>query len=272
MGKGHRAGVQGVLKGGVAIALLCVILAFPAAPQVIAQQQNGISEPESGAVLSGMVSIQGTATHEQFLRYELAFSNGSDWLVFAEGQRPVVNGTLAVWDTTIGQPSNPVFPDGVYRLRLRVVRQDYNYDEYFVNNLILSNAMTPTPTETVAGDEALTPVSGTVAPAVTATSGFIIIRPTPLPSLTPFPTPSIPAAPGALARGTPVSPDLDSATPSGGLLQRFLNIETEPFGRAFWTGVQLSLLAFVLLAIYVAVRAILRFFWPRFWAYMNRRE
>ena len=69
-------------------------------------------------------------------------------MVFAEGDRPVVNGSLAIWDTTVGYPSNPVFPDGVYHLRLRVVRQDYNYDEYFVNNLVVSNAMTPTPTET----------------------------------------------------------------------------------------------------------------------------
>ena len=48
----------------------------------------------------------------------------------------MLNGPLAIWDTTVGREINaPVWPDGRYRLRLRVVRTDYNYDEYFVTDL-----------------------------------------------------------------------------------------------------------------------------------------
>src|SRR5690606_20621533 len=136
----------------LALSLLVSIL-FVATP-VQAQFQSGISSPESGDTIAGVVIVQGTANHESFLRYEVAFDNGNDWIVFAEGEQPVVNGSLAVWDATVGQPQDPVFPDGTYRLRLRVVRQDYNYDEYLVENIIVSNggSPTPTPTPTTEGD------------------------------------------------------------------------------------------------------------------------
>ncbi len=262
---------RGAARGGAALALLYLILALVATPHALAQQQNGIVEPESGAQLTGVVSVRGTAAHEQFLRYEVAFNNGGDWLVFAEGQRPVVNGTLAIWDTTIGHPTNPVFPDGVYHLRLRVVRQDYNYDEYFVNNLVVSNALTPTPSATPTAVPGSTPAAGTPAPQVTATSGFMIIRPTALPSLTPFPSPS-PALIPEGAGGAPAAPGVGASEGDGGVLQRLRAVDTARFGQAFWTGVRLALVAFALLAAYILLRGLVRILWPRLWAHMNRQE
>jgi len=260
---------------GVTCALLLIftghyVIARPAAAQV----QNGISEPQDGSILTGVVSIHGTATHESFLRYELAFNNGTDWLVFAEGDAPVIDGTLAIWDTTIGQPANPVFPDGAYQLRLRVVRQDYNYDEYFVRSLTLSNATTPTPsaTATVVGEG--TPQPGTPGLGATATTGLVIVRPTPLPSLTPFPTPTPPATPAdGASTGGSLGPGGDASdSDSGGLLQRILNVETSRFGSAFWAGVRVALYVFALLALYLLLRTLLRHVWRRVWTRMYREE
>ncbi|MCA9960989.1 MAG: hypothetical protein KC443_18240, partial [Anaerolineales bacterium] len=111
---------------------------------------NGITQPTSGAAVSGVVTVTGTAVDPNYLRYELAFraesGTAGDWVVFAEGDQPIQNGILAIWDTTIGRNVNaPVWPDGRYQLRLRVVRTDYNYSEYFVTGLIISNSGTPTP-------------------------------------------------------------------------------------------------------------------------------
>ncbi|HUM70715.1 MAG TPA: hypothetical protein PLK31_17945, partial [Chloroflexota bacterium] len=96
----------------------------------VTAQANGITAPAAGETLSGVVTVMGTAVHPEYLRYELAFLNEANqsagWIVFAEGSQPVTNGVLAIWDTTIGQNVGaPVFPDGRYQLRLRVVKTDY---------------------------------------------------------------------------------------------------------------------------------------------------
>lgn len=250
----------------LALAFTVLFFILPARAQV----QNGISEPQEGANLSGVVIIHGTATDEAFLRYEVAFRRGNEWLVFAEGDRPVVDDTLAIWDTTVGQPQSPVFPDGVYTLRLRIVRQDYNYDEYFVRGLVVSNSGTPTPTVTATG----TPATSTPAPGGEATLlpasatpgvGLGVNRPTALPSLTPFPTPSLPA-PLAGARNAGATPAAAGSGTSpgeggGGLLGRVSSLGTERFGRAFWTGARVALLVFLLLPLYLVVRWLLRRAW-----------
>ena len=116
---------------------------------------NQIKEPVAGETISGVLTITGTAAHPDFQRYELAFisdvSGAPGWIVFAEGGQPVPDGVLAVWDTTVGADIGaPVFPDGIYQLRLRVIRHDYNYDEFFVTTITLSNSQTPTPSEVAA--------------------------------------------------------------------------------------------------------------------------
>jgi len=169
--------------------LLSLLLVRP----VQAQPGNGISSPRDNAVVSGVVLIEGTATHTEFLRYELSFFKEfdplGDWVVFANGDAPVVNGVLAAWDTTIGRDAGaPFYPDGTYRLRLRVVRHDSNYDEYFVLGLSLANEEpTPTPSSTPTLETEALPVP---------TSAIAI--PTDLPTLTPFPsaTPRPTAVPG----------------------------------------------------------------------------
>lgn len=249
--------------GAAAVLLLCVVIPlYATAGTVRAQNQNGIFEPEPGAVISGVISIRGTARDDSFLRYELAFDNGSGWLAFAEGDQPVTDGTLAIWDTTVGQPQSPVFPDGVYQLRLRVVRSDYNYDEYFVRDLTIVNEATTTPTATATlTAEATTPL-GTLTPGETATSGFTILQPTPLPSLTPFATPTLPGTPPE--ESTPVGladPRSGSRPDDAGLLPRLFGMGVDRLDNAFWAGVGLALSAFALLALYLLLRALVRYVW-----------
>lgn len=233
--------------------LMLLWLAVPAGLQ--AQETNGITAPASGSTVSGVVVIQGTATAGSFLRYELAFNNGTDWIVFAEGDRPVINGTLAIWDTTVGAPSAPVFPDGTYQLRLRVVRQDHNYDEFYVSNIIVANAgaqtPTPTPTETPTPEEAAPPDEGpdpgagdlatpTLPPTLEG------LPPAVLPSLTPFPTPSPQATPQNVVTGGG-RPAGDEPESSGGLIDQILAIDTSQFSRAFWQGAKWAFYLFLAL-------------------------
>jgi hypothetical protein len=263
----------------LALSLLVSLLAV--AMPVVAQFQSGISSPASGDTISGVVVVQGTANHESFLRYEVAFDNGNDWIVFAEGEQPVVEGTLAVWDTTVGQPQNPVFPDGTYRLRLRVVRQDYNYDEYFVENVIVSNSGTPTPTPspTAEGDgtpDAAATVSTQVTlPAAEGTPNTTLDfgRPDALPTLTPFPTPSPEGASSSeVASGDGVAPPpVPPGSGEGGLLQRVVNVNTERFSNAFWIGVRFALVLFALLPLYLILRAIVRRAWRELLVWLERR-
>ncbi len=228
---------------------------------VEAQTDNGITEPASGSEISGTVSVIGTASHADYLRYELAFRHVSDptadWIVFAEGSEQVVNGSLAIWDTTVGRDIGaPVFPDGRYQLRLRVVKTDYNYDEYFVSDLLIVNDG-PTPTPTSEGT-----VDALTAPATLAATA--VFQPNdPLPSLTPFPT-STPL-PGPIE--TPVAVDVigDNEESSGGLFGQLAAVNTGRFGRAFWLGVGLAGFLFGFLALYLLVRAIGRRLWQAVW-------
>ena len=60
-------GLKRILNG----ALLIVVLLF--VDTAFAQSNNGISSPRDNAVVSGVVLVEGTASHPSFLRYEVAF-------------------------------------------------------------------------------------------------------------------------------------------------------------------------------------------------------
>ncbi len=163
-------------------------------------QEAVITSPEAFANVRGSVSIFGTATHPQFQRYELYYTiePGDNWVFIGEAHfEQVANGLLGTWDTTS-------VPDGTYSLRLRVVRQDGNYDEAYQRSIVVANAApapTPTPTETVAPEELPTlppAVEATAPPEATPTPILVeqpeIPTPTPRPSPSPTPTPEAGAA------------------------------------------------------------------------------
>lgn len=120
-----------------------------------------ISYPADNEVVRGIISVTGSAVHPSFERYQLAYAvepvtSNDQWiLIGGEKNQQVVNGELAIWDTTN-------LPDGSYSLRLRVVRLDGNYGETEVKQVVIANTQ---PTETPAADP-----EETVVPTVTPTA------------------------------------------------------------------------------------------------------
>ena len=252
----------------ILLALTFVVLIGPwRGTAVSAQSTSGITEPASGETITGVVDVRGTAVHPDYLRYELAFLQqdvpGAEWIVFAEGSEQIVDGVLAIWNTTVGREINaPVFPDGRYQLRLRVVKNDFNYDEYFVTDLIIQNeGPTPTPTP----DETAVALTATVAAAQVQPTGSTessFQQPTPLPSLTPFPTPT---PPPTVVGGTPGALQTDGAEAEGGLLDRLEAVETNRVGNAFWLGIRLTAGLFVAAGLYLLLRWGGRRLWRYYW-------
>lgn len=135
------------------------------------QAQSGITSPAAGSTVSGDVPIIGTAVIEPFQRYELYYKqepSGDDaYIYFDGGTNQVVNGQLAIWRTTD-------FAPGTYSIRLRVVKTDGNYGEFFARDLVVNQtSVTPTPTPTPTSSEP-TP---TPIPSATFTPGP---QPTPI--------------------------------------------------------------------------------------------
>ncbi|MEW6609241.1 MAG: hypothetical protein AB1414_17650, partial [bacterium] len=75
-----------------------------------------ITSPQPNSLLSGTITILGTAAAENFLNYIFQYGTGSkpiSWLTITTSTTPVINGTLATWNTTL-------LEDGTYTLCLTV--------------------------------------------------------------------------------------------------------------------------------------------------------
>ena len=183
----------------VIIALGLLLLAVPAVQVGYAQPTGQITSPRDQAAVRGLVPVEGSATHSQFQKYEVHYgpqpNPGDQWTPIGGSPFtvPVVQGRLGLWDTTL-------IPDGVYSLRLRIVRLDGNYDEYFVRGIqVLNTRPTETPTPEATPTEA--PPTNTPAPTPTVIIGVpTVASPTPKPTTTPLPT--------ALPTDTPEPMDL----------------------------------------------------------------
>ena len=85
-----------------------------------------IDSPASFAYISGKVNIRGSAAGEDFQFYQMQAGQGlnpRDWLQVVsnrDGQEPVQNGVLGVWDTD--------GLEGLYAIRLMVVRKDQSVE------------------------------------------------------------------------------------------------------------------------------------------------
>ncbi len=131
------------------VALLLVLAWLVGTMPALAQQSLvEITSPEIGQRIRGMVPIIGSATVGSFQYYKIEYgigANPSDWaLIDRMVEYPVTNDQLVVWNTL-------AVPDGVYSLRLRAVRQDGNYSEFYLRSVTVDNsgpAETPTPTAT----------------------------------------------------------------------------------------------------------------------------
>ncbi|MGH2543495.1 MAG: hypothetical protein ACRDIB_11880, partial [Ardenticatenaceae bacterium] len=154
-----------------------VVVAAP-----LLQYQGAITSPREDAVLRGQVAVNGTADHPEFWKYEVRVTPGQNpgvrddqWYRVVVRESPVINGQLAVWDTT-------VIPDGVYTLRLRVVRRDGNWQDFDVFPLNVANTVPPPPTSTP-----IPPPTETPPPPPTSIPETATPSPSPSPEFSPTP-------------------------------------------------------------------------------------
>jgi hypothetical protein len=169
------------------IVLLMVLLCSIWPAGASAQPTGQITSPRDQASVRGLVPVEGSATHPQFQKYEIHYGpqpNPGDQWTPIQGSPftvPVVQGRLGLWDTTI-------IPDGLYSLRLRIVRLDGNYDEYFVRSIQVSNSR-PTETPTPAATPTASAPTDTPAPTPTVLIAVpTVLSPTPRPTATALPT------------------------------------------------------------------------------------
>jgi len=221
-----------------------LVVAIEAAPGRSPREQEPqavITSPRDRAVVRDKVSIQGTAAHPEFWKYEVAYgpepNPGDQWvLIGAVHETQVVDNVLETWDTTL-------LPDGNYSLRLRVVRRDGNYQEYFVRQISVANTQ---PTDT--------PPPPPVTPTPTNT-------PTPLP---PTPTivielPVLPSpTPRPLATVAPVIRPTPTPAPS------FFNINVPDLGGACCWGAGAAASAFLLIGLLALLRRLFSLLFRRF--------
>ena len=235
-----------ILVVGMALVMVLFAAGSPgrAAPQF--QARSVISSPTDGMTVGGVVDVIGVATHPNLRFYQLRYAAGSQatgesqWVDFAivEGAQ-VENATLATWDTT-------VIPDGQYTLALAVWGVDDAASPYvsFVTSLTVNNAqpvVEPTPE----------PEPATPEPMPTAEAG-----PTATPVTVEQPPTSTPPPSPTPGEGQETQAVEDS---SNGEDEGFsLPIDLARLRAAFVGGSKLTLWLFVLWALYLFVKAIVR--------------
>jgi len=158
------------------LAMMAPGLGTVKAGPLLQQSQVQIISPEVSSEVRGVVPIVGSASVPNFDYYKVEFGNGPDpsqWaLIGSMHDTPVINGQLEIWDTT-------GHPDGVYSLRLRAVKKDGNYGQFFVGQVIIANTrptQTPTPTPTATAMPGASTPTLVATPRATAT--LQIIAPT----------------------------------------------------------------------------------------------
>lgn len=147
-----------------------------------------ITSPAADELLRGQVTITGRVDIVNFVSAQLAFayaSNPTDtWFTIQTFSQPILDSTLAVWDTTS-------ITDGDYLLRLRLSFEDGTFQEVTVpvkvgNDALPTATPEPTPTPDTAGILLPTP---------------FLLAASPTPTDVPRPTPTaLPPNPAALGQ------------------------------------------------------------------------
>jgi hypothetical protein len=235
-----------MLAVGMVLVLMLVLFtansSILAAPQL--QARSVITYPTDGVTVGGVVDVMGIATHPNIRMYQIRYAAGpqpaadSQWVDFAivEGTQ-VENDVLGTWDTTI-------IPDGSYTLALAVWGLDDAASPYvfFVTNLRVNNAepvATPTP-ETPTPEPLPTEEVG---PSPTPVS---VEQP---PTSTPHPSPTPDSE--VTEEEVPAPTQDDGAEFS-------LPIDFTELRAAFISGGKVTLLLFGLWALYIFVKAVVR--------------
>jgi hypothetical protein len=178
----------------IVIALTSLIFALQAWAAPHAQEPKPvIAQPEQDAAVRGVVQLIGSAVHPQFQRYELYYApwpvpSDQAWIFIGDAhfqQQPL--GLLGTWDSRSVQ-------DGAYALRVRVVKQDGNYNDSDPRRVLVANARA-LPTDTPAATEAPAAEPTALPTELPATATIVvevpaIESPTPISTATPQATPT----------------------------------------------------------------------------------
>lgn len=211
----------------------------------VARAQSGITYPPETEVLRGSVQIKGTAAHPDFWKYELAAApqGTQNWFNITLNESPVDNGVLGIWDTR-------TVSDGPYTIRLRVVRRDGNYDEFFVQKVTVANAApvaTPTPETTPTPTVTPTPKPPTATP----------VQLTPdIPTPTPVPTATADAGAAAADNGG------NNGDNAGGGASAIVDLLVQ-MKDAFLKGALYVLLAFIVVGVFFGIKNLLMWIYVR---------
>lgn len=167
-----------------------------------------IAQPEQDAAVRGVVQLIGSAVHPQFQRYEIYYApwpvpSDQAWIFIGDAhfqQQPL--GLLGTWDSRSVQ-------DGAYALRVRVVKQDGNYNDSDPRRVLVANTR-PLPTATPAETEAPSPEPTALPTELPATATIVvevpaIETPTPIATAEPEPTPTPSLASGEVEGSTALS-------------------------------------------------------------------
>ena len=223
------------------LSLLAGLALSGAAAAPLAQGQATITAPQANSQIAGVVQIIGSASHPEFQRYELAWAadppTDDAWVVFATIETPIENGVLATWNTT-------QVPDGVYALRLRVVRRDGNYNETIppIRGIKVTNSR-PIETPTSSIGPTIPPEPTTQVQAATGTPELIFQPPTSTPAP---PTP------------TPATNNAGSADTISRLNPTSFSINLDVLGKSFCNGITYTFAFFLVWGAVLSVRRIAR--------------
>ena len=224
------------------LALAFVLSLGLPAPRAFAQSGPGITSPATGSSVQGSVPLHGTASSDPFARYELYFkqepSGDESYIWFAGNTAQVFDGELGTWHTGDLAP-------GTYTLRLRIVRPDGNYGEFFARDLRVNlEAPTPTPTETPSGPtptpipiDTPTPITQPT-PVVVSVTQPNLAEPTPTPELVALNSGSSNTGSQSAASGEARTVASADAPSEGNAITRELSaaISLDKLGDRFFTG------------------------------------
>ena len=225
-------------------------------PSLAQQAAPGFINPVDGQAVSGDVTIQGTAVIDTFQKYELHFKqepSGDDAFIYFDGAtQPVVNGQLGIWRAS-------GLPAGTYSLRLRVVKADGNYAEYFARNVTLNLGAVATPTPDQPTPTPIPVVLATATPAPQPTAAPVVVeQPAGVVDPTPTPEPVAVQVDGAGSSGAAATDAGNAGSASGN--NSTTNLLAKELGQAvavdrlqgeFFRGMRWAAgIAFLLLAIF----------------------
>lgn len=225
--------------------LLVFVLLFLVWGRAVAQGP-GINFPPETEVLRGVTEIRGTTTHPDFWKYELAAAptGTQNWFNIAVSETPVANGVLGLWDTRS-------VSDGTYSIRLRLVKRDGNYDEYFVVRTQVANTG---PVDTPAPQETSTP---TITPTPRPATATPVVLTPEIPTATPAPEAT------ATPRGALVASTGDTTGGQGGNQGESLASVASRMGRAFLRGARIVLGIFIIVGVFFGVKSLITWLYYR---------